>query len=233
MPAEDNAATPKPLETDSAASTAQGTAAGAMPSAGASGTQDNACTSLSAVGSVHADAFAATGSLIGVANVEHNARITASIAPAVLSRGATTVQQSYASAVIVGGGAETRIHQAAAPIIVGKTTEMVQSAACAVVTGEANVHRSWVGMVVSPKATISEDSRVLISPAAALIIGLALITGIGVVALVAVLLARRAYEQRRAALMARLPHLPDFSAMHGPNFSAMARKVHDLKRRVA
>ncbi|MDO9173692.1 MAG: hypothetical protein Q7V62_02740, partial [Actinomycetota bacterium] len=122
--------------------------------------------------------------------MEGNAAITASVTPLVLSQGATTVQQSYASAVIVGGGAQTRIHQAAAPIIVGKTTDMVQSGAGVLVTGEANVHRSWVGMVVSPKATISEDSRVLISPAAALIIGLALITGIGVVAVVAVLLAR-------------------------------------------
>jgi hypothetical protein len=191
---------------------------------------DDSCATLSAMGSVHADAFAATGSLIGVANVERSARITASVAPAVLSRGTTTVQQSYASAVIVGGGAETRIHQAAAPIIVGKTTEMVQSGAGVIVTGEANVRNSWVGMVISPKATVSEESRVLISPAAAVIIGLALITGIGVVAVVAVLLARRAYEQRRAALMARLPHLPDLSMLHLPDFSAMAERI---KRRAA
>jgi hypothetical protein len=231
MPAEENAVTPQPLESASAADDSAPTGAGSATSTGSVDAHDNdACTTLSAIGSVHADAFAATGSLVGVANVERNAHITASITPAVLSRGTTMVQQSYASAVIVGGGAETRIHQAAAPIIVGKTTEMVQSGACAVVTGEANVHRSWVGMVVSPKATISDDSRVLISPGAALIIGLALITGIGVVAVVAVLLARRAYEQRRAAFMARLPHLPDLSALHLPDLSAMAERI---KRKAA
>lgn len=233
MPAEDNAATPEPLDTGSTASASQSAAETAAPESETACCADDSCTTLSAVGSVHADAFAATGSLIGVANVERDARITASVAPAVLSRGATIVQQSYTSAIIVGGGAETRIHQAAAPIIVGKTTEMVQSGACTVVTGEANIRNSWVGMVLSPKATVSEDSRVLISPAAAIIIGLALITGIGVVAVVAVLLARRAYEQRRSAFMARLPHLPDFSAWHAPDLSAMAAKVRELKRRAA
>jgi F0F1-type ATP synthase membrane subunit c/vacuolar-type H+-ATPase subunit K len=190
--------------------------------------------SLSAIGTVSADTFSATGSAIGVASVDGDAAITASLSPAVLTRGTTTVQQSYVSAIIVGGGAETRVHQAATPLIIGKSVDMTQSGTCALVTGEADVKRSWVGVVISPKTTVSDDSRVMVSTTAALIIGAAVLGGLGLVA-AAIVFGVRAAARRHAAAMRpslslpHLRHMPDFSAIHLPDLGALAEKVRDLK----
>jgi len=195
--------------------------------------RQDVAVSLSAIGTVSADSFSATGSAIGVASVDGDAAITASVAPAVMARGATTVLQSYVSAVIVGGGAETRMHQAAAPLIIGKTVGMTQSGAVALVTGEAHVKRSWVGVVVSPKTTVSEDSRVVVSTTAALIIAAAVLGGLGLVA-AAIVFGVRAAARRQAAAAHpafALPHLPDFSAMRMPDLSGVQAKLKELRER--
>lgn len=193
--------------------------------------------SLSAIGTVSADTFSATGSAIGVASVDGDAAITASVTPAIMTRGTTTVQQSYASAIIVGGGAETRMHQAAAPLIIGKTVDMSQSGAVALVTGKAHVRQSWVGVVLSPKTKVSEDSRVIVSTSAALIIGVAVLGGLGLVAAAIVFGAREAARRRAAAVhpmlalphLRHMPHLPDFSAMRMPDMAAVQAKLRELK----
>lgn len=168
---------------------------------------------LSAIGTVSATSLSATGSLIGVCAIDQDATITASMAPAVMTRGDLTFQQSYASAMIVGGGGETRVHQAAAPLIVGKTMDLTQTGACVLVTGEADVKSSWIGIVLSPKTNVSEDSHVLVSTTAALIIAAALFGGLGLVALAISLGVRRVMHWRPTIALPTMPQMPDVAAL--------------------
>ena len=163
---------------------------------------------LSAMATVSAGSLSATGSAIGAASVDGDATITASMVPLLLARCETTFQQSYASAVIVGGGADMKVHQAAAPLIVGKTMDLTQSGGGVLVTGEANVKQSWVGIVLSPKTTVSEDSRVIVSTKAALIIAAALLGGFGLVAVVMTIGVRRMMRWRPSISMPSMPSLP-------------------------
>jgi hypothetical protein len=177
---------------------------------------DDVQANLSAMGSAVAGSLSATGSLIGVASVEGDATITASMAPAIIAKGETTIQQSYASAVIVGGGANTSVHQAASPLIIGKTMDISQSGAGVLVTGDADVKKSWVGIVLAPKTTISEDSRVFISTKAALIIALGLFGGLGLVALAVVFGVRRIMHWRPSISIPQLHtfrQLPDLASL--------------------
>jgi hypothetical protein len=177
---------------------------------------DDVQANLSAMGSVQAGSLSATGSAIGAASIDGDATITASMVPALLTRGNTTVQQSYASAVIVGGGANTKVHQAASPLIIGKTMDISQSGACALVTGEADVKSSWVGIVLSPKTIVSEDSHVIVSTKAALIIALALFGGLGLVALALTIGVRRVMQWRptiNVPGIASLPALPNLAML--------------------
>ena len=189
-----------PVTSQSPTSDAETPAAGEFramgPVAAVRLTGDDVQANFSAIGSAIAGSLSATGSAIGVASVDGDATITASVTPAVLTRGDTTVQQSYVSAVIVGSGGNTKVHQAFAPLIVGKTMDLTQVGSAALVTGEADVKNSWVGIVLAPKATISDDSHVVISTKSALIIAAALLGGFGLVALVAVLGMRRMMMRR-------------------------------------
>ena len=183
---------------------------------------------LSAMCTVKAGSLSATGSAIGAASIDGDATITASAVPALITKGETTIQQSYASAIIVGGGANTKVHQAASPLIVGKTMDISQAGAVALVTGEADVKSSWVGIVLAPKTTISEDSHVIISTKAALIIALALFGGMGLVALAISLAVRRIMRWRPTITipgMSSLPQLPDLATLQ--------EKWHQMRRAAA
>jgi hypothetical protein len=171
---------------------------------------DDVQANLSAMGSVQAGSLSATGSAIGAASVDGDATITASFVPALLMRGDATIQQSYASAMIVGGNGNTSVHQAASPLIIGKTMDVSQAGAVALVSGDADIKRSWVGIVLAPRVAISENSRVLISTKAALIIALAVFGGLGLVALAVTLGVRRVMAWRPTLT---LPSLPDFSTI--------------------
>ena len=174
---------------------------------------DDVQANLSAMGTVSAGSLTATGSAIGAASVDGDATITASMVPALMTRGDTTFQQSYASAVIVGGGAETKLHQAFAPLIVGKTMELTQSGGGVLVTGEAEMKQSWVGIVLSPKTTVSEDSHVIVSTKAAIIIAAALFGGLGLVALAVTFGVRRVMHWRPSISMPTLPNLPNLAEL--------------------
>jgi len=189
---------------------------------------DDVQANLSVVGSVVAGSLSATGSAIGVASVDGDATITASATPVVLTRGDTTVQQSYVSAVIVGGGAGTKVHQAFAPLIIGKTMDVSQSGSCALVTGEADVKSSWVGIVLAPRAVISEDSHVIISTKAALIIALALFGGLGLVALALTIGVRRIMHWRPTI---SIPQIPSFSSLPPlPDLATLQEKWRQLRQ---
>ena len=175
---------------------------------------------LSAIATVSTDSLSATGSAIGVASVDGDATITASMIPATLVRGNATIQQSYVSAAIVSG--DTKVHQAVAPLIIGKTMDISQGGGAVLLSGEANVTNSWVGIVLSPKTTVSEDSRVLIGTKAAMIIALAVFGGFGLVALVGWLGVRKAMRWRPSI---SLPSLPDFSK----SLPDVGKAVHDAQ----
>jgi hypothetical protein len=172
-------------------------------------TEDDVHTNLSAACSVHANSLSATGSAIGVASVDGDATITSSFAPAVLARGNASLHQSYTSAVIVGG-ANTSVNQAFAPLIVGKTMDLTQTGSAVLVTGEANVKHSWVGIVVAPNATVSEDSHILVSTRGASVIAAALFGGLVMVAL-AIMFGARSRGPQRPTMSH--PSLPDFHAL--------------------
>jgi hypothetical protein len=194
------------------------------PLAAAHLTADDVQANLSAMGSVSAGSLSATGSAIGAASVDGDATITASMVPAIIARGDTTIQQSYTSAVIVGGGANTAIHQAVSPLIIGKVMDISQSGAAALVAGDADVKNSWVGIVLAPKAVISEDSKVLISTKAALIIALALFGGMGLVALAITMGVRRMMHWRPTISIPQLPQLPPL-----PDLATLQEKWQHLR----
>jgi hypothetical protein len=164
--------------------------------------------SLSVIGSAHAEDFEAVGSAVGFASVGGDATITASASPIVHAKGDIHVRQAYTSAVIAGGDME--ISQAFAPIIVGKQLSVQQGGACVAVAGDAEIKGGFVGVLLSPKASVSEDSRVLLSTTGALIIAAAILGGFGIVALVMTLGVRRVMSWRPSI---SVPQMPDFQAL--------------------
>jgi hypothetical protein len=101
------------------------------------------------------------------------------------------------------------ITQAGAPLIIGKQLNVEQGGALVMLTGESTVTNGFVGVLLSPKATISEESRVLISTKAALIIAAALLGGFGLVALVMVLGVRRVMTWRPQITVPQLPSVAE------------------------
>ena len=179
-------------------------------SAIASAEADEIHASGSAIGSANAGELNATASAIGLANVDGDAHITVSAVPIVRTTGGATFSQSYASAVLVGE--ELQIHQAAAPMMIGKTIDATQVGAAVMIAGDADVKHSTVGFLLSRNANVSEDSRVLLSTRAAVIIACALLGGFAVVAIALVMSAQRVARWRPIDLsqLPELPKMPDF-----------------------
>ena len=173
--------------------------------------------SLSAIGTVHTEQFEAVGSAVGFASVDGDATITASASPIVHAKGDIHVRQAYTSAVVAGGTVD--MSQSLAPIIVGKKLSVNQGGGVVMLAGEAKVKNGFVGVLLAPSATVSEDSRVLLSTAGALIIAAALLGGFAIVAAVMVIGARRILSWRPAV------HMPDVHVPAMPDFAAMAEKI--------
>lgn len=160
---------------------------------------------LSAIATAQTGSLEAVGSAVGFANVTGDATLTASAAPVVYAKGNVTVRQSYTSAVLAGGDMD--ISQAGAPLIIGKRLDVQQGGALVMLSGESAVTNGFVGVLLTPKATIAEDSRVLIGTKAALIIAAALLGGFGLVAVVMVLGVRRVMSWRPQISVPQLPGL--------------------------
>lgn len=164
--------------------------------------------SLSAVGTAHAEEFEAVGSAVGFISAGGDATITASCAPIVHAKGDIHIRQAYTSAVIAGGDME--ISQSVAPIILGKKLSVHQGGGVVLFAGKAKVRSGFVGVLLTPNAAISDDSRVLVSTRAALIIAAALLGGFALVAVVIALGARRVMSWRPNI---QLPAVPDFQSI--------------------
>ena len=175
-------------------------------SAIASAEADEIRANGSAIGSATAGSLTATASAIGLANIDGDAHITVSAVPIVRTTGGATFSQAYASAVIVGG--DMQIHQAASPVIIGKSLDASQVGAAVVVTGDAQLAHSTIGLLLSRSATVSDDSRVLLSTKAAIIIACAFLGGFALVALALIMGAQRVAEWRPEIKLPELPSLP-------------------------
>jgi hypothetical protein len=167
---------------------------------------------LSVIGTVHARQMEAVGSVIGFTSAERDATITASMTPIVHAKGDIHVRQSYTSGVIAGGDME--ISQSVAPVIVGKKLSVTQGGGVVMLSGEADVNSGFVGVLLTPKANVSADSRILLSTKGALIIAAAILGGFGLVAVMMALSVRRVMAWRRKF------HAPDM-----PDFSHIAEKI--------
>lgn len=163
---------------------------------------------MSAIATAQTGSLDAVGTAIGFANVTGDATLTASASPVVFAKGDISIRQSYTSAVIAGGDME--ITQAGAPIIVGKQLDIKQGGGIVMLAGESSVSGGFVGVLLSPKATVSDDSRVLIGTKAAIIIAAALLGGFGLVAVVMLLGVQRVMSWRPQL---SLPQLPDLSSL--------------------
>lgn len=117
-------------------------------------------------------------SLCGVVNAQGDAALTQSAAAAILAQGNTDVTQSAVAAIV------TRT----------MTGEGVYNAAS--VSGDMSVSRSWIGVALTPRLQVSEDSRVIIGPVGALIIAVAIFGVFGILAALGYFAARRAMQWR-------------------------------------
>lgn len=170
-------------------------------------TAESAEANLSVVAIAKTDDLTAVGSAIGLVTAEGDAEVNTSMVPLLIAKGDASFHQAYASAFIAGGTVDVR--QGGSPIIVGKQLSVEQGGGIVMLASEAQVSRGFVGLLVSPNATVSDDSRVLLSTKAALIIAAALLGGFGIVAIAMLLGVRRVMQWRPQISLPSLPRLAD------------------------
>lgn len=117
-------------------------------------------------------------SCIGVVNAQGSASVSQTGAGAIIARGDVAATQSGAAALFANSVAGDHTYSAVT------------------VASDVAVSRSWIGIALSPKMQVSDDSRVIVGPVAALIIVVAALGVFGVVAAFGVLAAKRALAWR-------------------------------------
>lgn len=178
-------------------------------------TADDVQANLSAVGVSKSDSMTSVGSAVGLVTAEGDVDINTSMVPLVIAKGDASFHQAYASAFIAGGTVDVR--QGGSPIIVGKQLSVEQGGGIVMLASEADVHHGFVGLLVSPNATLSDDTRVLLSTKAALIIAAAILGGFGILAVVMVLGVRRVMQWRPHIHLPSMPRLAELEErFHSP-----------------
>jgi hypothetical protein len=180
-----------------------------------------------AIANVTAGSLTATQSAIGSANVTGEAMVDTSFVGMVSSKGNASLKQGVACAIMAEG--DVSISQGGGAVLVGKNVDIDQGGSCVMVSGETNASRSYVGLLLSRKASFSEDSRVLFDWKAALILAAVLLGGVGIVIL-ALFLVWRMMTSRLHALSERMPHLP---SVHLPEVPAWLAAATGMRRRSA
>ncbi len=117
-------------------------------------------------------------SCVGIVNAEGGATITQSGVGAILARADAQATQVGSAAIVANSVSGDRIYNVAT------------------VASDVTVSRSWIGVALSPRMQVSDDSRVIVGPLAALIIVVALLGVFGIVAAVGVVAAKRALAWR-------------------------------------
>lgn len=180
--------------------------------------------SMSCMGSVQTGELEAMACAIGSASVDGDAFVSASAA-GLVTAGYAEVRQGLAGAVVSDG--EAKVSQSFTPLISARRVDMAGSANCLTFADEASATRSWIGLVAARNVTVSDDSRVIIDWRGAIILGLFMLGGFGIVAAVVWLTGRRVIGAL-SRISARIPHLP--SMPHLPDLSRMVSAVARLRR---
>jgi hypothetical protein len=160
----------------------------------------------SAVGNLQTGPLSTSRSALGNTTVSGDVEATVSALGLVTATRSVAIRQSVAGAVFSEGTAT--IEQVGSPLIIGGEMTVDGSVGCVLVADSATVKKSWVGLLASRSATVSEDSRVLIDWKAALILAAVVFGLTGIVAVIGWVVWRRTVG-RIAHLGDRLPHLPE------------------------
>ena len=122
-----------------------------------------------------------------------NARVIASAVGIVHAQENVTLEKSASLALITK--ADINMSKSGSYWTIARSVEAENTGSLGIVAGNVKINRGWVGIVAAPRAEISEDSRVFMGPAAAAIIGLALLGVFGIVSAMVPRLLRQVGEQ--------------------------------------
>jgi len=136
---------------------------------------------LSAIASAKAGSLVASGSAVGLVNVDGDAEARFSAVGIMSAKGSGTFNQSYASAFVAGE--DVSVFQGGAPLVVARTVRFEQAASVVSLASSTSVRRGFIGLLVSGQTDIGDDSKVLLTGRSVLIIALAVLGGFGLVAL--------------------------------------------------
>jgi hypothetical protein len=134
--------------------------------------------------------YTALGSLAS----ERDVSMSMSFAGIVNSQGEASIDQGGAGAIIVQGPVEAT--RSGAVAIVASSVNSDHAYSAVAVGSDVSLRRSWIGVALSPRMQVSEDSRVIIGPMAALIIAVAIFGLFGIAAALGVVVVRRAMTWR-------------------------------------
>lgn len=161
-----------------------GTGDGTRPLTAAASVDESAASldaSLSAIASARARSLSAEASAIGLANVAGDAEMTVSAIGLVTADGSCQVRQSFVQGAVAA--TDVRLDQAATAATVAKTVTFDRSASLVTVASDAEVKGGIVGVLLAGRANVSEDARVLLSGRALVVLALAILGGLGLVAI--------------------------------------------------
>jgi len=149
---------------------------------------------MSAIATADVSDLHTTGTAIGVATVANDVDLTTSAVGLVSAQGDVSIHQAVSWGVFSKG--DVTVNQGGSALVVARDYKVESGAACTVIATEADVRRSWIGLLLAPKATVSDDSRVFIGTTAALIISTAILLGFGMLAVAGVRTAKAAMAWR-------------------------------------
>lgn len=156
---------------------------------------------LSAIGTATTTSLEANASAVALARVEGESTASMSAVALTYAKGDASMRQSYASAFVAAG--EMSLSQSAAAASVARTISFEQSGSVATVASNITAQRSFIGILLAGRSEISDDSRILITGRALIVLAIVMLGGFGLVA-VALAYAGRQLSTWRPSIS--LPH---------------------------
>lgn len=137
--------------------------------------------SLSAIASARVNSLKTTGSAVGLATVGRDAQISTSAAGILNAKGNATVNQSYVQGFV--GAEHVDLHQAASAAVIARTVTFDHSVSAVTMSAETEVNSGFIGILLSGRANVSENARVVLTGRALAVLAAALLGGLGLVAI--------------------------------------------------
>jgi len=141
-----------------------------------------------------ASAGAARSTVAASIGAENGMIVERSLVGYATAANALSVDRSATGAVVARGDAD--VFRSAAGAVVARSITGERMVACTTVAEDIHVSGGWIGLALAKDIEVSEDSRVIIGPAGAAIIAVAILGVFGVVVALAVMGARRAMAWR-------------------------------------